>query len=196
MRNFCFMILLISFVMAGCSDNNATTEPEPLEKEVNKEEDTNEEVKLVENSQGSFKRFSWKEDIGTYEIGPLTIDISDASLVSGTYTDELITSSIGREDVEYISVGTVISTSNENITFTWDHLSLTTSTGEEVSPNDSMSDQLTQDVLSEKDLFRFFKFYLDESKVKNIQYVILHIKAPKNDEGESLGEDLDVKITF
>ncbi|MYL73121.1 hypothetical protein GLW00_20095 [Halobacillus litoralis] len=192
--------ILLSTLLFGCSDstteNNGSDEKKQSpQEETQKENNVGEEV--IEDSTGSFKILESTEDVGTYQSGPLTISLSAASLVSGTFTDDLFIDNIGREDVEYLNLGTEVSTTNENIVFTLDHLSLTTSTGEEIkSPNDFMSDGLNEKVLREKEMPRFFVFMFDKSKAKEIDYVTLHVKSPVNDSGEKLGEDLDIEIPF
>ncbi|ELK48757.1 hypothetical protein [Halobacillus sp. BAB-2008] len=205
MKKIIFMTILLPFLLVGCSNSDAgstdsqTVEENTEKKETNEEDNgnDNQQNKVVENSQGTFEMVELKRDLGTYESGPLSIKINDVSLVSGTYTDETVIKNIGREDVEYVAIGTKVSTSNEDISFTREHLSLATNTGEEISsPNAFMSDGLNKGVLGENELIRVFTFFLEESDVDDINELTLHIQAPQNSDEEPLGEDIDVDITF
>ncbi|MBN8236541.1 hypothetical protein JF544_14855 [Halobacillus kuroshimensis] len=205
MKKIIFMTILLSFLIVGCSNSGSEGNDSPAVEENTEQKETNDEGngnddqqnKVVENSQGTFEMVDLTRDLGTYKSGPLTIQISDVSLVSGTYTDETVIQNIGKEDVEYVSIGTKISTTSEDISLTREHLSLTTSTGEEiVSPNEFMSDNLNKEVLGENELIRVFTFFLEDSSVKDIDGLTLHIQSPLNSEGEPLGEDLDVEVNF
>ncbi|MYL31267.1 hypothetical protein GLW03_15725 [Halobacillus halophilus] len=205
MKRIIFITIFLPFLIAACSNsdssaNDPQTHEETTEQRENDDKDNgndNQQDKVVENSQGTFEMVDLERDLGTFESGPLTIQVSDVSLISGTYTDETVIQNLEKEDVEYVSIGTKISTRNEDILFTRNHLSLTTGAGEEVlSPNEFMSDDLSKDILSETDLIRVFTFFLEGSNVEEIDEVTLHIQSPLNSEGEPVGEDIVVDVTF
>ncbi|MFD1851944.1 hypothetical protein [Oceanobacillus bengalensis] len=154
--------------------------------------------KETETFGGEFRAVAHKEDIGEVEIGPLTINIVVSNLVTGTITDPFILDNIGKENIDYINIGIEISTTNEDINFSSEHLKLTTNTGESFeSPHDYLSDKVEMQYIKEAyTRSRMICYLFEDSKVEDVESANLIIKAPTDKDGQPLGEDANIKIEF
>ncbi|MYL39226.1 hypothetical protein [Halobacillus litoralis] len=190
------LVLFTILFISACSSESTPEKADEPEEKVEEESSSNDEKEpeIVETDRGNFEMVSTAEDIGTYETGPVTLDFAAASLVTGTYTDDLFIDLIGREDVEYLNLGMDLAVSNKDIIFTWDHFRVETGTGEMVDPDEKMSDGLVERIFREEGVSRLFTFFFDETNVKDIEELTLYVKAPTDQTGNPLGDDLEIDL--
>ncbi|MYL39838.1 hypothetical protein [Halobacillus litoralis] len=194
--SFFFTISIITLV--ACSEEGKQVEEEQSQQEKTSEEGEKTEEQDTGTPGGEFQSVAHKEDIDTVEVGPLTLTIVSSNLVTGTVTDPFILDKIGEENIDYINIGMEISTTDEDINFSSDHLKLTTDTGESFeSPHDFMSDKVEMQYIKEDfTRSRMIVYLFDNSKVEDIKSANLLIKAPTDQDGQPLGEDANVEIDF
>lgn len=202
MKKFLLLPLLVPFLLlSACNNDSSTNGNDKTNQQEEKNNKTKEESSKHEAedeySYGDFEVVKAAKDIGSYKSGPISLRIEEAHLVSGTFADEYYIDHFGEKDAEYIQIAMVISTENKDINFNSKHLTLTTETGEKIdSPSDFMGTKVETQYLSKNDLTRILFYFFEESEVKDIDTVNLHVKAPTDNNGETLGEDIDIEMHF
>ncbi|QAS54850.1 hypothetical protein [Halobacillus litoralis] len=202
MKKILLLSLLVPFLLlSACNGdssvkgndetNNKTEEDKP------KNDTDTSKSSVDEYKYGEFDVAKVAKNIGSYKTGPISLTVEEAQLVSGTFEDEYYTDHFGKKDVQYLQLAMVMSTDDQNINFNSKHLTLTTNTGEKIgSPSDFMGTKVDPQYLSKDGTTRILFYFFEDSDVKDIHTIDLHLKSPTNKKGEPLGEDIDIKMNF
>lgn len=201
MRYFSLItICLILVILFGCNNGNLS--------------DSNKEPKLIKEhqfglaNQGEFYRYNQIEDIGTYETGPIIIDVEMAETINGSMNEDIASYDTDEyKDMEIISVQLKFGLNEEiedNLSFSNnENIHLVTDTDEMVNqPDQSLSSVIDMPTLKNAQQFnaapysRYFMFQLEESTAQEIKKATLLIDAPIDNEGKSVGKDLEIELDF
>ncbi|WP_404457096.1 hypothetical protein [Oceanobacillus kapialis] len=157
------------------------------------------------NSFGKYYRYKKVEDVGTYEMGPISVIIEMAEVVKGRNTVKF-----RMEDnyklMEMINVQIKFELNREireGFAFSNEHLQLLTNTGELIQqPDELMSSIMHMSILKTNQKYgnesnlRQFSFLLNDSSAEEIDKAILKINSPIDRNGERLGKGLEVELDF
>ncbi|WP_419892756.1 hypothetical protein [Oceanobacillus kimchii] len=197
--------VIIILILFGCNN-----EPEK-DSNVNSVEEPTliEEHEFGLGKQGEFYRFNKVEDIGTYSTGPITIEIEMMETIKGSMEPEVsFYDKKEYKDMEFIGVQMKFDLNEEvdldKLSFSnEENIHLITDTGESIDQADqslssiidiaTLKNAQIQEADAEPHL-RMFIFQLEESTAEEIEEATLIIEAPIDNEGNPVGEDLEIEI--
>ncbi|MCT1579062.1 hypothetical protein M3E13_16050 [Oceanobacillus kimchii] len=203
MKNTKILIIIIVtllLLIVGCNANEGSGD--------------NEKGTLIKDHEmgldnfGDFYSYNKIENMGTYETGPISVDIESVETIKGSITEGI--KSAGEEeyqDMELISFllrFDLIEQIDENLKFTSkENIHLVTDSGEEIQqPHSLLSSVVGIDIMKtnheaeESPFLRNFIFEVEESTAQEIEEAILIIDAPVDSEGNPVGKDLEIEIDF
>ncbi|RKD69616.1 hypothetical protein ATL39_3040 [Sinobaca qinghaiensis] len=173
-------ILCLTFISAACSSAEHGR-LEPLEVE--------------ETEFGTISTYYQEEDITDIETGPISIEVAKIIVSSADVEKEEAQVLTSDEESEQVAFMLFVSTKDENILFSPDHLTLETSKGEIIQkPDDYLSDTVDIQYLEEREVPRRITYPVQESEAAELNEVSLNIKAPTDLEGNALDEDTTLTI--
>ncbi|SDC60760.1 hypothetical protein SAMN05421734_11316 [Pelagirhabdus alkalitolerans] len=183
MRRIVLLCLIFVSVLLGGCNLNTNSEREPIE--------------IEESEHGTFSTYYHETNMGTFETGPIIIDVEEMYLVQSdleTESTQVISSEESQDYITFLlSVSSEVS-EGENIEFSPDHLTLSTNTGEHFeSPHDTLSDTVDIQYIGSNTVRRI-AYILEDSKASEIDNVHFKIKAPTNEDNEKIGEDIELNI--
>ncbi|MYL57589.1 hypothetical protein GLW20_08730 [Virgibacillus halodenitrificans] len=172
------------------------------DKKTNEQSDNkNDDDKKNLFSTGNFKTLKGKTNVGTYETGPLTFNIKYAAVKKGKVESEILKNRLSEDKIEFVEVVMTLESKEKNINFTEKNFQLTTNTGEKFNkPEGLMSTGLNIDFAYSDSNFGSGDYYvtvtyiLDKTKAEDVEEVKLNVKAPTDENGNAIGEDLHVNI--
>lgn len=192
------------------SEENIEEDNEAME-EVNEELDANEEEAVdeiaedgwetqvgetVENEGGIFILRSRQDDIDTVETGPVVMEIPQVNASSGELSPDLA-EMMETEDLEYIQMDVEVeNTSDEDITFYVNQVTVSTNTGEQLEADFWMSDYIDSEMMAGTSHSGSFFFILENSNAEDIESIRAVWSAPINEDWDELGEEVDIDIEF
>lgn len=218
MKKILLLLLATIFAvtLAACGDDpkddNSKDNDGESQDVVNKktEEDTGEEVEDVEdesndNSEGetteselgSFTMVNQKMDLEeTHESGPMKLTINSIQsgdlIVSDDYKDFLD----GKDEVTMISVDMKAeNTSEDNVSWYPDQAVMTTNAGDQVDADILLSDSVGGDFFGPTNKEGSVLFIFDTS-AEEIDTIKLIIDGPHDEGFETIGEKLEVELSF
>ncbi|MCT1901766.1 hypothetical protein [Oceanobacillus sojae] len=160
------------------------------------------------HNQGEFYRYNKIENIGTYETGPITIEVEMAETIKGSMDEDIPSYDTDEfKDMEIINVQLKFSLNEEiedNLNFSnHENMHIVTDTDEMINqPDQSLSNMIDMPILKNAQQFhadpysRYFMFQLKESTAQEIEKATLLIDAPLDSERNVAGEDLEIEIDF
>jgi hypothetical protein len=192
------LVVIFSFLfwMSACNESSSEVNiEEPQSQEDKIKENNGDDSSDSESDYGDFEKVKYAQDIGSFQSGPISLELREVMTVSGSFNDQYYIDQIGKKDVEYIQIGMMISMSEENINFDSHHFTLTTDTDEELDdPNESFGTKIEPKYLSKDGTFRIMFYFLEDSKAEDIDEITMHVKAPTDSEGNPLGDDIKANI--
>ncbi|MFS0560087.1 hypothetical protein AB1K91_05055 [Terribacillus sp. 179-K 1B1 HS] len=207
-----FAAMLI-FVLAACGSDNTSKEEEgktseeetTASAESNKEEAESAEEEAtteggtsigetVSNDGGDHKLVSLAEDVGTFESGPMTLNITKVNGVSSTLKGDLA-DLMETDNLEYIQVDmNVESSSDENLSFYPSQATLVTDTGEQLEPDMIMSEHIDGEFMGKVKKEGINYYMLEQSKAADVKHVKLVVDGATDSNFEKVGEDITVEV--
>ncbi|WP_390216819.1 hypothetical protein [Halobacillus campisalis] len=171
------------------------------------EEETGEEMSAEENEStdasvgdtvssdaGEMTLVSRTDDVGTFESGPITMDITKVNGVSGELSQEM-QDYMEMEQVEYIQVDMEVSNSSEeDIIFYASQATMITDTGEQLESDMMLSDHIDGEFLGEVNKQGSSFYILENSKAEDVNSVTLRYDPASNSDYEDLGEELEIEV--
>lgn len=204
-----FAAMLI-FVLAACGSDNASKEKESnasSEEETTASTESSEEEaeeatteggtsigETVSNEGGDHTLVSLAEDVGTFESGPMTLNISKINGVSSTIKGDLA-DIMETEELEYIQVDmNVESSSDDTLSFYPSQATLVTDTGEQLEPDMIMSEHIDGEFMGKVKKEGINYYILEQSKAADVKHVKLVITGATDANFEKVGEDITVEV--
>lgn len=160
------------------------------------------------HNQGEFYRYNKIENIGTYETGPITIEVEMAETIKGSMGEDIPSYDTDEyKDMEIINVQLKFSLNEEiedNLGFSNnENMYIVTDTDEMINrPDQSLSSMIDMPTLENAQQFntvpylRYFMFQLKDSTAQEIKKANLLIDAPVDSKGNAAGEPLEIEIDF
>lgn len=163
------------------------------------EENENKEASVgdtIKNESGETTLVSRTDDVGTFETGPIVLNIKKVNGASAKFNSETA-EILGSENVEYIQVDVEVeNTSEENVTFYPSQATLTTSTGEQLEPDMLMSEHIDGEFIGAVKKSGTNIYILENSKAEDVESVRLIYSAPVDENYEDIGEEIDTEVTL
>ncbi|SEN98934.1 hypothetical protein SAMN04488134_10344 [Amphibacillus marinus] len=212
MKKFLLLLLALTMFIVACGDDEGETTAQP---ETNDTEETtegtddSEEVEeepaestgaavgeTISNEMGDFTQVSRTEDVGTFESGPIILNIEKVNGVEGTINPDYVDLMEG-EEIEYIQVDmTVESTSEDPVNFYASQATITTSTGEQLEPDMFLSDHIDGEYLGQVTKSGTIFYVLENSKAEDVESIKMFFGAPNDDSFSSLGDEITIDVTL
>ncbi|WP_093881572.1 hypothetical protein [Terribacillus saccharophilus] len=211
MLGILFTAMLV-FVLAACGSDNTSKEDEgksseedttanteSTEKEAESAEEASDDGETavgetVSNEGGDHLLVSRTDDVGTFESGPIKMDISKVNGVSSKLKGELATY-MDADELEYIQVDIQVESSSEdNISFYPSQATLVTDTGEQLEPDMMMSEHIDGEFLGKVKKEGINYYILQNSKASDVKHVKLVFSSPTDSNFEPIGEDITVEV--
>jgi hypothetical protein len=205
--------LSLALLLGACSDPDTETmkkadksEPTEVKTKEPKAEETKDDGKdngwetqvgeTVENEGGEFTLLGRNDKVEPMQTGPIKLEIPQVNKTTGKLKGSM--KEMFESDVaNYIQVDVKVeNTTDETISFYPDQATITTNTGEQVNSELMMSDDVGGDFIGKIKKEGSVFFFLEKSKAEDIEWVRLLIDAPHNENLESLGEPIDIKVEF
>lgn len=183
------------------NDNETEVEEESEEESETMTSEENEEKDakvgdVIKGEAGDSTLVSRTDDVGTFESGPIVLEIEKANGVSLDVNDDFV-DMFDSEEVEYIQVDMKVeNTSEDNVTFYASQATMTTNTGEQLEPDMLLSDHIDGEYLGEVNKSGSSFYILENSKAEDVESIKLFFSAPDDEDFESVGEDIEVEISL
>ncbi|MFJ6415059.1 hypothetical protein ACIQLG_19960 [Terribacillus saccharophilus] len=205
---------MLVFVLAACGSDNTSKEEEgnksseeetsaSTENAEKEEAEPAEEAtteggtsigETVSNEGGDHTLVSLAEDVGTFESGPMTLNITKVNGVSSKLKGQLATM-MDTEELEYIQVDmNAESSSDENVSFYPSQATLVTDTGEQLEPDMMMSEHMDGEFMGKVKKEGINHYILQNSKAADVKHVKLVITGATDSNFEKVGEDITVEV--
>ncbi|PAF19708.1 hypothetical protein [Terribacillus saccharophilus] len=203
---------MLVFVLAACGSDNTSKEEEGNTSEeettANAESAEKEEAEpaeettteggtsigeTVSNEGGDHTLVSLAEDVGTFESGPMTLNITKVNGVSSKLKGQLATM-MDTEELEYIQVDmNAESSSDENVSFYPSQATLVTDTGEQLEPDMMMSEHMDGEFMGKVKKEGINYYILEQSKAADVKHVKLVVSGATDSNFEKVGEDITIE---
>jgi hypothetical protein len=202
---------MLVFVLAACGSDDTSKEEEGNKSEEattasnessEKEAETDEEAttdggttigETVSNDGGDHTLVSLNEDVGTFESGPMTLNITKINGVSSDLKGDLA-DVMETDHIEYIQVDmNVESSSEEDVSFYPSQATLVTDTGEQLEPDMFMNEHIDGEFMGKVKKQGINYYMLENSKAADVKHVKLVFSGPTDANINSLGEDITVE---
>ncbi|WP_200411706.1 hypothetical protein [Virgibacillus salexigens] len=200
-------ILLLSIVLiavSGCNNNEDNTNQSKQESDPVLIK--NHQFSLGTEGDGEFYKYKSLNDIGTYETGPVVVNLERVEVVRGSFNQDYseVYNVEADETLEMINFHIKFELNKEidNFTFNQEHLHVITDNSEKIEkPNELLSSVVHASILkSPKDnserYLRQFSFRLKESTAEKIEKATLIIDPPVDSNGDLLGEEIEIEVDF
>ncbi|RCW77306.1 hypothetical protein [Saliterribacillus persicus] len=196
-------LLIVSACSVNSDKNEQNSANEDGDSPVEKNQTTNDQENNDDSifSMGEFETLKGKNDVGTYETGPISIMIKSVAVKRGEINKDFLNGRLPEGKIEFIEVHMTVTSEKENINFTEDNFQLTTDSGEEFhKPEGLMSTALNINFAyidsdtGAGDYYVTVSYILEESMTESLEEVNFHVKAPTDQNDNSLGEDIDIDI--
>jgi hypothetical protein len=203
---------MLVFVLAACGSDNTSKEEEgkSSEEETTASTESSEEEaepaeeatteggtsigETVSNEGGDHTLVSLAEDVGTFESGPMTLNITKVNGVSSKIKGDLATM-METEELEYIQVDmSAESSSEENVDFYPSQAILVTDTGEQLEPDMIMSEHIDGEFLGKVKKEGTNYYILQNSKAADVKHVKLVVDGATDSNFEPIGEEITVEV--
>lgn len=204
---------MLVFVLAACGSDNTSKEEEgnkASEEETTASTESSEEEaesaeeatteggtsigETVSNEGGDHELVSLAEDVGTFESGPMTLNITKVNGVSSKLKGQLATM-MDTEELEYIQVDmNAESSSDETVSFYPSQATLVTDTGEQLEPDMMMSEHMDGEFMGKVKKEGINYYILEQSKAADVKHVKLVITGATDSNFEKVGEDITVEV--
>ncbi|WP_200411708.1 hypothetical protein [Virgibacillus salexigens] len=211
MKNLLYICLSISLlILSACGDNSEENEQnmemQDNDSKVEQDQTTSDQDNKGSNddgmfSMGEFKTLKGKNDVGTYETGPISLTIKSVAVKRGELNENYPNDRLPEGEIEFIEILMTMTSEKDNINFTEDNFQLTTNSGENFSkPEGLMSTALNIDFAysgsetGPEDYYVTVAYILEQSKAESLEEVNFHVKAPTDQSGNSLDKDINVDI--
>lgn len=148
---------------------------------------------------GEFYIVDRTENIGTYQTGPLTINIEAAQLVKGNFLKS--ENELSPEEHYFINlIGTYNLDINEEqsneIAFNNSFLGVETDQGEHATVSENPSSVMESFTILDNELPYSTAFELEETAIEEVNRFTLFIQSPMDSNEEPLDDDLEIEINF
>jgi hypothetical protein len=205
------LLFLALMTVSGCINNDESTNQS---KEKSEKSEKSDPVLIQEHSFGlgtdsgesEFYRYQSLNNIGTYEIGPINFNVEGAEAVQGSFTNDNYEgfSIEANETIDMVNfhIRFELIKGIDDFTFNEKHLHLITEDGEEIErPHELLSSVVNASILkstkkSNESFLRQFSFRLKESTAEEIEEATLIIDPPVDNNGDSLGEQIEIEVDF
>lgn len=213
MKQLLYICLFISLlILSACSDSSESTEQnkatqdsdskvEQNQKTSEQSENNNEDNDDGMFSMGDFETLKGKNDVGKYETGPISLTIKSVAVKRGETNEDFLNGRLPEGEIEFVEVLMTMTSDKNDINFTEDNFQLTTDSGEKFNkPEGLMSTALNIDFAytgsdtGSGDYYVTVTYILEQTKVESLEEVNFYVKAPTDQNGNSIGEDINVDI--
>lgn len=198
------LLFLILIAISGCNINGEDSNQSKQENDPVLIEDH--QFGLGTEGEGEFYKYKSLNDIGTYETGPVVVNLEKVEVVRGSFNQDYseVYNVEADETLEMINFHIKFELNKEidDFTFNQEHLHVLTDNSEKIEkPNELLSSVVHASILkSPKDnserYLRQFSFRLKESTAEEIEKATLIIDPPVDSSGEPLGEAIEVEVDF
>lgn len=213
---FIFMLAaMTAMVLAACGEeadesSEDTTETEDVAEETaneDTEETASEEVEedndksskgdTTENELGVFTMVNQNMDINeTRESGPMELTIQSIQSGNLVVSDEFKDMFDGKDELTMINVEMrVENTSEDNVSWYPDQAVMTTNAGDQVDADPLLSDSVGGEFFGPTNQEGSVLFLLD-TLAEEIESVKLIINGPHDEDFETIGDDLEIELSF
>lgn len=181
---------------AEAGENNSSEE-EQQEESDNENVENDAEVQpgeTVEDENGRVTLISRTDDVGTFESGPIVMEIEKANGASAELEGDLA-DFMETDQAEYIQVDmTVENTIEEDVTFYASQATLITDTGEQLEPDMWLSDHMDGDYLGAVTKSGSSFYILENSTAEEVESIELRYSAASDTETwDDIGEEIVVE---
>ncbi|WP_223703612.1 hypothetical protein [Sutcliffiella deserti] len=202
------MTAILALMMTACTeDNNSapdTTEKKPAEQNNTTDSGTSKQAdpdwitpvgETISTEGGDFTFHSRNDQVEGQESGPLTIEFDQVAAISGVLAGDFA-EYVGVDAIEYIQVDIQVeNTSADPIDFPAYQATVITSTGEEITAPDPKLGVPPEGNFEGEETKQASVFYvLESSKAEEVEWVRIIMEAPRDGNGEKIGEDLDIRV--
>ncbi|MFD1851947.1 hypothetical protein [Oceanobacillus bengalensis] len=209
MRKFLILLLLFIIVLSGCNQDTGKGKKNSSGSNSETSEEKFEPIGQEEHegqwySVGRFYSIEQATNIEKIKVGPITLHIELAELIRGNYYDENIMESYDQGIIEYedeeqefvnLLVKFTTTDSIENLTFDNNHISLATNMDDQFKkPDKNLSSLILAGYMEGNNSTFSFVFPIKESKIEEIESIKVHVKAPIDQNGNSVGEDAEIEF--
>lgn len=213
MKHLLYICLSISLlILSACSDNSEGNEQNKAKQDsdskVEQDQKTSEQSDNNNDgndddmfSMGDFETLKGKNAVGTYETGPISITIKSVAVKRGETNEDFLNGRLPEGEIEFVKVLMTMTSEKNDINFTEDNFQLTTDSGEKFNkPEGLMSTALNIDFAysgsdtGSGDYYVTVAYILEQSKAEALEEVNFYVKAPTDQNGNSLGENINVEI--
>ncbi|GAB3808432.1 hypothetical protein [Virgibacillus kimchii] len=212
---FIFMLAAMTvIVLAACGDeadesSEDATETEAVAEETANEEETEEtaseeedhgdssEGETTENELGAFTMVNQTMDVDeTHESGPMELTIHSIQSGNLVVSDEFKDMFDGKDELTMINVELrAENTSEDNVSWYPDQAVMTTNAGDQVDADLFFSDSVGGEFFGPTNQEGSVLFMLD-TPAEEIESVKLIISGPHNEDFETIGDDLEIELSF
>ncbi|WP_079478715.1 hypothetical protein [Halobacillus salinus] len=187
----CFLVVGIY----GCDASQGAEEGMEDQEAVAQEAEESDDGNSNSFSLGSFETIKENKDLGTYELGPLSIEMKGVYLQEGTLNEGLPRERYGKE-VELVVLMMRTNAEHTDLEFANEHFSIKVGNEKVDEPSVLLSSAIYPLALEMEDRPAQMTFVLEETEVKSVEEVQLTIAPPISEAGEPLGEEITKTITF
>ncbi|PAE24052.1 hypothetical protein [Bacillus sp. 7894-2] len=209
--------LSLTLLLGACGDPDteqmekastaAVKEAEETKAKVEEETEAKEQAKAdgkwetevgetVENEGGTFTLHGRNDQVAPQTTGPMKLNITQVNKTSGVLKGEM-KAMFDSEVANYVQVDMEVeNTSEDTVNFYPDQATITTSTGEQVTSEFMMSDDVGGEFIGPVKKQGSVFFFLKNSKAEDLEWVRLIVTAPSNADFETIGDDIDIKVEF
>lgn len=206
MKNLLYIYLFISLLLlSACSDDPEINEQNSQAQQKSGsevEQDQTESAKSDNDnesgmfSMGDFENLKEKNDLGTYESGPISFGIKSVTVKRGEINEAFL-NGLPDGEVEFIKIVMNLTSKRNNINFTEENFQLKTDSGEKFKePNALMSSVLDISYRGSGEYNVTVTYLLEKTKADDIQKINFYAKAPTDKNGQPLGKDINIDINF
>ncbi|MBB6450986.1 hypothetical protein HNR44_002976 [Geomicrobium halophilum] len=148
----------------------------------------------VSDENGEQTLVSLADDVGTFETGPIILEIEKANGVSAVFEGEAA-ALLDQDEAEYIQVDmNVENTSEDDIMFYASQATLITDTGEQLDPDMFLSDHMDGEYFGEVSKSGSSYYFLENSTADEVQSIELRYSAPTDEDFMDVGDELQIEI--
>jgi cobalamin biosynthesis protein CobT len=207
---------MTAMVLAACGEetdesSEDATETEAVAEETANEEETEEtaseeaeedhgdssEGETTENELGAFTMVNQTMDVDeTHESGPMELTIHSIQSGNLVVSDEFKDMFDGKDELTMINVEMrAENTSEDNVSWYPDQAVMTTNAGDQVDADLLFSDSVGGEFFGPTNQEGSVLFMLD-TPAEEIESVKLIINGPHNEDFETIGDDLEIELSF
>ncbi|MYL31479.1 hypothetical protein GLW03_16805 [Halobacillus halophilus] len=198
MKYLLYSCLLSSVILLNACNENQIKNEDTLdetnenEKVINTESNNPDEKNMF--SLGDFEVVNSQTEVGSVTSGPITIEVLGVSIQQGELKD-MYTGNLPDGEINFIRLDFTLTSEQDDLIFDGTNIPIKINSEDKwIEPNTRMSVNLNFGYNGEGEYRSHASYVLEESTVDEVKTIVFQLKAPKDKNGQPLGEDQNINV--